>query len=183
MSEPPQDGKTSDPAQTPAPAKTAPPAKRRGKFVGVYDALGTTLDKSFKKRGFASRDLVTHWKAIVPSPYDRVSLPETLKWPRKAGAEGAVLYVQCAAGHALALSHDGARIAEAINLYFGYFLVETVKLSAVPFTPGSPDSAKDGPVVSAEVEREIETALETVTEPELRAALRRLGLGVMSRKR
>ena len=44
-------------------------------------------------------------------------------------------------GAALAVSHEGERIARAVNTYFGYFLVRDIKLSAEPFVPPAPDEA------------------------------------------
>ncbi|MHB1110603.1 MAG: DUF721 domain-containing protein, partial [Devosia sp.] len=107
--------------------------RRLNRVVGVAEALSKALDPALRKRGFASRDIITHWAAMAPAPYDKVALPDRLSWPRgERGAEGATLYLRCVPGHALALSHEGPLIAAAINRYFGYVLVGAVRLSAEP---------------------------------------------------
>ena len=47
--------------------------------------LTTTLDPALKKRGFASRDIVSNWPAMAPAPYDKVTRPDKLSWPRGEG--------------------------------------------------------------------------------------------------
>lgn len=167
----------------PRPKKDAPP-RRLNRAVGVAEALNRVLDPVLRKRGFASRDILTHWPAMAPSPYDKVALPDRLAWPRgERGAEGATLYLRCVPGHALALSHEGAQVAAAVNRYFGYFLVGAVRLSAEPFTPHSgagDDAARE---VSPAVRAEVEHRLAPVADDGLRDALRRLGHGVLGQSR
>ena len=151
--------------------------KRLNRFAGVGEALSKTLDPVFRKRGFAGRDIVTRWSSIAPSPYDRVTAPDRLVWPRgDRGAGGATLYLRCSAGHALALSHEAPRIAEAINRYFGYVLVNAIRLSAEPFesrenpAAATPSATDEAP--------EVDRAVATVADEGLRRALGRLGRGV-----
>ena len=165
----------------PRPKKDAP-ARRLNRAVGVAEALGRVLDPVLRKSGFASSDILTHWPAMAPAPYDKVALHDLLTWPRgERGAEGATLYLRCVPGHALALSHEAGPIAAAVNRYFGYFLVGAVRLSAEPFTPRS-GAGEDTPhEVSAAVRAEVEHRLGPVADDGLREALRRLGHGVIGR--
>lgn len=154
--------------------------RRANRALAVGDALGRTLDPVFRKRGFATRDLIAYWRAMAPPPYCDVTAPDRLHWPRgEAGAEGAVLFLRCAEGHALAASHDAPLIAAAINRYFGYLLVGAIKLSATPFTAGSapPAHIVDQPTPPPEVER----AVGGVADEGVRAALARLGAGIARR--
>ena len=65
-------------------AEKAPPEpKRLNRSVGVGEALGRVLDPVFRKRGFASRDLIAHWAAVAPKPYDSVAQPEARKTASK----------------------------------------------------------------------------------------------------
>ena len=155
--------------------------KRLNRTVGVADALKGVLDSALKKRGFATRDLLTHWAVMAPKPYDRITVPEQLKWPRGAGHEGATLYLRCAPGHALALSHEGAMIAAAVNRYFGYFLVREVRLSAEPFTASSAPKA-EAPSVPQEAVRQTEAAVAKVEDEGLKAALGTLGRALHSKR-
>lgn len=158
-----------------------PEPKRLNRTVGVADALKGVLDSALKKRGFATRDLLSNWAAMAPKPYDRIAVPEQLKWPRGGGHEGATLYLRCMPGHALALSHEGALIAAAVNRYFGYFLVREVRLSAEPFTTSSAPKA-EAPKVPTEAVRRTEEAVAQVEDEALKAALGTLGRALHSRR-
>jgi len=163
-------------------SKDDKPIKRRNRAVGVGEALSGVLDAALRKRGFATRDLVTHWADIAPKPYDRAAAPDQLKWPRGGGHEGATLVLRCADSQRLALSHEGPLVAAAVNRYFGYFLVREVKLSASPFSAGSapPTEAESLP---PEVARRAGEAVAEVADPELKAALHSLGAEVMARRK
>jgi hypothetical protein len=156
--------------------------KRLNRTVGVSDALSGVLDAVLKKRGFATRDIITHWAAMAPKPYDALAVPDQLKWPRGAGHEGATLYLRCAPGHALALSHEGALIASAVNRYFGYFLVREVRLSAEPFAPGPAKKASPAGV-PPQIAAHAGIAVADVDNEQLRAALKGLGEQVLAKKR
>lgn len=165
-----------------AKPKQEPAPKRLNRAVGVAEALNRVLDPVLRKRGFASRDILTHWPAMAPAPYDKVALPDRLVWPRgDRGAEGATLYLRCIPGHALALSHEGPLIAAAINRYFGYVLVGAVRLSAEPFTPHSGATADARPQADAKVRAEVEKRLAGVADEGVREALRRLGHALASK--
>ena len=154
--------------------------KRLNRAVGVGDALKGVLDAALKKRGFATRDILSNWAAMAPKPYDALAFPAELKWPRGAGHEGATLYLRCARGHALALSHEAPMIAAAVNRYFGYLLVREVKLSAEPLAAPKvePERPRGLPAPAA-----VSAAVSGVEHPALKAALSDLGSGVASRRR
>lgn len=158
--------------------------KRANRAVELGEAMNTAIDPVFRKRGFASRDLVTNWAAIAPTPYDKTAMPDKLVWPRReAGAEGAVLYIRCAEGQKLALAHESQTVAAAINRYFGYVLVGRVRLSAAPFTPGSGEKDQGRAAPPPEVERSVEAKVAGVDDEGLRQALRRFGLGLLNSNR
>ncbi|WP_395816679.1 DUF721 domain-containing protein [Devosia sp.] len=157
--------------------------KRLNRTVDIAEALKGALDPAMRKRGFASRDILTHWAAMAPKPYDSVTVPDRLVWPRgERGSDGATLYLRCAPGHALALSHEGQRIAQSINRYFGYLLVANCRISAEPFSPHS--APKDDTVPLTEPARHaIGSAVEKVEDDGLRDALRQLGQALYTRKK
>ncbi|ODT69538.1 MAG: hypothetical protein ABS75_16655 [Pelagibacterium sp. SCN 63-23] len=159
-----------------------PEPKRRNKTLSVADALAGALDPVLKKRGFAGRDIITHWRAIAPAPFNETTLPDKLTWPRSAhGAEGAVLYLRCAPGQALFTQHEAPAIAAAVNRYFGYVLVSAVRLSAEPFSPGSGKRAEKPYQPSQSSIAKVGAATEKVENSDLREALRALGLALSGR--
>ncbi len=161
------------------PKDPAPP-KRLNRTVGVGEALSHVLDSALRKRGFASRDILTHWAAMAPKPYDAIALPDRLAWPRGAkGTEGATLYLRCAQGHALALAHEAPAIAAAVNRYFGYVLVNEVKRSLEPM-PAPKEPARQA--VKA-VSPDVEAAVAGVESDAVRSALKGLGAALSGRGR
>jgi hypothetical protein len=150
--------------------------KRLNRVVSAGEALGRALDPVFRKRGFASRDLVTHWKAMAPEPYGSVAQPDRLTWPRGVKtAEGATLHLRVAAGRALALAHEGERIAAAINRYFGYLLIGAVRQSPMPFVPGETPAVAVEAEPSEATQKAVGEAVADVSDQGLRDALSRLG--------
>ena len=165
-------------------ADDLPTPKRRNKTLSVADALSGALDPVLKKRGFASRDIITHWTTIAPRPFDATTQPDKLVWPRgAAGAEGAVLYLRCAPGQALFVQHEAPSIATAINRYFGYVLVGEVRLSAEPFRPGSLQKAHKPIQPSASAIARVGAATAKVEDEDLRQSLEALGLAIAQKTR
>ncbi|KKB76556.1 hypothetical protein VW35_17415 [Devosia soli] len=163
--------------------KEPPEPKRRNKTLSVADVLSGALDPVLKKRGFASRDIITHWRAIAPPPYDQTTMPDKLVWPRSTGHghEGAVLYLRCGPGQALFVQHAAPEIAQSVNRYFGYHLVSEIRLSAEPFTSGSADKRQKHRQPSQSEIAKVGAAIEKVEDDDLREALRVLGLALSGR--
>lgn len=155
--------------------------KRLNRTVGIAEALSGALEPAMRKRGFASRDILTHWAAMAPAPYDKVAVPDKLSWPRgERGADGATLYLRCVPGHALAISHEGAKISAAVNRYFGYLLVNAVRLSAEPFNPPSDEAPKAARL--PELARiKVDATLTRVGDQGVKEALRQLGHAIHSK--
>jgi Uncharacterized protein conserved in bacteria len=159
-----------------------PEPKRRNKTLSVADALSGALDPVLRKRGFASRDIIAQWRHIAPRPFDETTLPDKLVWPRgEHRSGGATLYLRCAPGQALFVQHEAPAIASAVNRYFGYVLVEDVRLSAEPFSSGSGRSAQKPYQPSQSAIAKVGKATEKVEDSDLREALRALGLALASR--
>jgi hypothetical protein len=157
--------------------------RRRNRTVPLGEAVSALLDPALKRRGFASRDLIAHWPAMAPAPYDKVTRPDKLTWPRgHRGADGAVLHLRCHPGHALALSHEGQRIAAAVNRYFGYVLVSAVRISAAPFQEAASTEADVRPSLDEAQRLRVAGAVAGVADPDLRAALGALGESIASRR-
>ncbi len=164
--------------------------KRGGRAKGVGELVGKLIDPALKKRGFASRDILENWQIIAPPPYNRTTIPDRLKWPRnKAGSDGALLYLRCIEGERMALSHDHERITEAVNRYFGYVLVQTIKLSNQPFpdqnaTDPNNGGRSDGQMnMTPEANGKIEKLVQGVEDSELKQALRELGQGLFNKNK
>ena len=166
----------------PKPKAEAEP-KRLNRTVDIAEALKGALDPAMRKRGFASRDILTHWAAMAPKPYDQVTIPDRLAWPRgERGADGATLYLRCAPGHAMAVQHEGPLIARAVNRYFGYLLVANCRISAEQFSRAVKEQVKAPPLPEA-ARREVGEAVEAVGDEGVKEALRQLGHALRARRK
>lgn len=169
-------------AQKEKGAKVPAEPRRLNRVVGAGEALGRVLDEALRRRGFASRDLITNWRAMAPKPWDELARPDRLAWPRGArGTEGATLYLRCAPGQQLALAHEGQAIAATINRYFGYVLVGAVRMSAEPLVPEAQGRARAPAEPDAETGARIEKTVANVEDEGVRAALRGLGRKLTAR--
>ncbi len=156
------------------------PSKRRGRFTDVSTLANGILDPALKKRGFASRDILAHWQIIAPAPYNLVSVPDRLKWRRnEAGADGALLFLRCHEAHRMALMHDGPAIVGAVNRYFGYVLVDKIKLSAAPFVTTPDTNTIKSRKLNAQTQAKLESKIADVQDDGVKEALRKLGAGVL----
>src|SRR5690554_2158490 len=164
-------------------SKKTPPPKRRNRTVRLGDMIGTALDPALRRRGFASRDLITHWQTIAPTPWDKVAMPDKLVWPRRdrPAPEGAVLHLRCVEGHGLALTHEGPAIAASVNRYFGYLIVGSVRLSPMPLVPEKA-AAQPARQLPQESIASIKAATDTIEDAGLRTALEKLGHGVLGKQ-
>ncbi|RDE10604.1 DUF721 domain-containing protein [Pelagibacterium lacus] len=162
--------------------RKSPPPKRKNRAIQLGDVVDGMLDPVLRRRGFAGREIIANWQVIAPSPWNAATMPDKMVWPRKGrpDPEGAVLYLRCIESYKVMLAHDAPQIVGAINRYFGYHLVRSVRLSLNPLSlPAAASASKPAPSRVALARIEKETA--SVSNPELRAALDRLGRGVLGK--
>lgn len=118
--------------------------------------------------------LKTEWAAIVGKDWAEVT------WPSSLGRDG-VLKLRTASGAALELQHRAPLIIERINLFFGRQVVNRLILVQGPLpltpTPGGPTIRTLSPGEA----KALDARLAEVADPELRAALARLGRAVGGR--
>jgi len=152
--------------------------------------LMQTLDKEFRaltraafaRYGFAYADLVTQWPAIVGHNLAQWSEPERIKWPRSGADErkqGGTLVIRVVPGRGLDLQHETPQIIDRINSFYGYSAIAAVRITQGPL------SRKKGvrpapPELGPDQAKALEAQIETVADPGLKEALRRLGTGILT---
>ncbi len=157
-------------------------SKRLNRTVDLSTIMSKIIAPALKKRGFASRDIIKQWANIAPSPYNRVSIPDRLSWPRRGeGAEGATLHLRCEQAHRLALSYDSEQISSAINRYFGYVLVDRIKISLEAFSYRSDKKEYIKPTINKEAQEKISNSLCDVKDEQLKQSLQNLGEAILTR--
>jgi hypothetical protein len=81
----------------------------------------------------------------------------------------------------MAISHEGDKIASAVNRYFGFFLVGNVRLSAEPFTPSSARAPMNIKQPSQSDIAKIGAQVADIADDDVREALRTLGIALASK--
>lgn len=155
----------------------------RGGTRPLAASVGDLSKSVLGKRGFAEAGLVTGWENIVGAELAESCWPDRLSFP--AGRrDGATLRIRVSGGLSLELQHMEPQLLERINGHFGYRAVERIAIIHAPpdRRPSlrKPVSPKPQGPVRAEDRARVAAALDQVEDPEIRAALARLGRAMIS---
>jgi hypothetical protein len=131
-----------------------------------------------KSHGGSLARLKAEWSAIAGPDLARISEPEALLSAR--GRSGKALRLRVPGAAALEVQHRSGQLVERVNAYFGHKVIDDIRLVqgriSARSTP-APIPAPD-PKIAAEMEQRAAS----VQDPELRAALARLGARIASRR-
>ncbi len=153
--------------------KFFPQARRLG------DLVGRCLSQTLARQGFASTELVTRWAEIVGPEIAAHAEPVKIQWARGAAAEApepATLVLRVEGPVAIEIQHLSGLITERVNRFFGWRAVSRIALRQAPLA--FRDERKRSAAPSAERTAAIAATLTDVADPDLRAALARLGAAV-----
>jgi hypothetical protein len=156
------------------------PHGKRGP-VALAELVGRVLDPITARRGFATAELIAGWAEIVGVRYADCSRPERIAWPRgKANNDKpGTLVVAVEGPRALLLQHETDQIVERVNGFLGYGAIGRIKIVQGAVTaPASAERSEEVPLDAHELAK-LEDALAGIDGAELRAALARLGRGVL----
>jgi hypothetical protein len=160
-----------------SPSLTAPvleSERRQG-----FRAVGVTVSKLAapvvaKRGGGVLVRLKAEWTAILGADWAPVT------WPSALGRDG-VLKLRTASTAALELQHCAPLLIERINLFFGRSVVTRLALVQGPLPFDSPPSGPPVPKFAAGEIVALGERLSRIADPELRAALHRLGHAIIGR--
>jgi hypothetical protein len=132
-----------------------------------------------KGRGASIARLRAEWSAIVGPDLARITRPEALLASR--GRSGKALRLRVPGAAALEVQHMSGQLVDRVNGYFGHKMVDDIRLvqGAISSPPPAPPSP---PPDAATVARVAERAA-AVKDPELKAALTRLGARIAVKRR
>jgi hypothetical protein len=148
-------------------------AAQEGERRQGFRALGIAVSKLAtpiisKRGGGVLVRLKAHWAAIIGDQWAAMS------WPSALGRDG-VLKLRAAPATALELQHRAPLLIDRINLFFGRPVVNRLVLVQGPLPADSPATGPGPrPLAPNEVQR-LDSQLAEIADPELRAALARLG--------
>ena len=104
--------------------------KQRNKVIqglrSFKDTLPKNIKKIIKKKGHIFSETLNNWKYIVGDDLFKVSYPKSLKNSNKLSSSCLLIMVK--RGHEVDMEYSKKKILDKINNYFGYLVVEKLKL-------------------------------------------------------
>ena len=146
---------------------------------GLAQRLASGLAQRRGKSGVSIGRLRAEWSAIAGPDLARISRPEALLAAR--GRTGKALRLRVPGAAALEVQHRSAQLVERVNAYFGHRTIDDIRL--VQGTVAAPVASPAPPAPDAETVRHMSARASTVEDPDLRAALARLGASIASRRK
>jgi hypothetical protein len=137
-------------------------------------------------RGASVGRLRAEWAAIVGPDLARITQPEALlagRGARAGGGSGAgkMLRLRVPGAAALEIQHKTGQLVERVNAYFGHRMIDDIRLVQGPIARRAAPKATPNP--DPEAVTQVAERAASVKDPELRAALTRLGARIASGRR
>ncbi len=156
---------------------------------GLAQQLTSGLSLKRKKGAMAAgaplARLKAEWAAIVGQEIARVSRPEALLAGRGGralrGGGGKVLRLRVAGAVSLEIQHMANQLVERVNGYFGHRFIDEIRL--VQGGIAAPSPPRSLPAPDPDAAARIAERVGQVRDPELKAALARLGARIAASRR
>lgn len=131
-------------------------------------------------RGASLMRLKADWPAVVGPELARTTRPDAILAGRGARA-GKALRLKVSGAAALEVQHRSGQIVERVNAYFGHRVIDDVRLvqGVISNPPAAPKLRRPDPAV----EQAMAQRAANVKDPDLRAALARLGARIATDRR
>ncbi len=147
----------------------------------LADLIGPTLTAAFRRHGFASTEIVTHWEDIVGPEIAAHCEPIKITWPRKPdldaeAPEPATLVLRCQGPAAIEIQHLAGVIVERVNRFLGWRAIDRLALRQAPLARRA--RPQPPPRIDAAAARRMAERMTDIADDDLRAALGRLGAAV-----
>jgi len=166
--------------RTGRPRKVARPEPAERPRIGAPRAIADLMPDigraAFRKFGFIQSSVVTRWAEIVGQRYAGLTAPESIRFPAGRRA-GGTLQLVVASGHAPMVQHILPEIIERVNRFFGYEAVARVNMRQGVVAPAEP-ARRPPPAMLRPIPQELGDGLREVSDPELRAVLESMALGL-----
>jgi hypothetical protein len=104
--------------------------KQRNKTIqglrSFKDTLPTKIKKIIKKKGHIFSETLNNWKYIAGDELFKICYPKSFRNSNKFGTS--TLLIMIKRGHEIELEYSKKQIMDKMNDYFGYMVVEKLKL-------------------------------------------------------
>jgi hypothetical protein len=151
----------------------------------IADLVARVIEPVTARRGFARAELIAVWPEIVGPMHAACTAPEKIVWPRHADGDdppAGTLFIRAEGPRAIFVQHELPQIVERVNAFFGYRAVAQARVVQGPVSAAAPES-RPVPAPDPAAERRVAADVEAVEDEGLRAALHRLGVGVLTNRR
>ncbi|MEJ6399170.1 DUF721 domain-containing protein [Yoonia sp. 208BN28-4] len=155
-------------------------------FSRASGLLQSRVRKASETRGFAVTRLLTHWSEIVGDATAQIATPVNISYGR--GGMGATLTLLTTGAQAPMLEMQKTQIQEKVNACYGYRAIVRVRITQTAptgFAEGRASFAaapKADKTPSPEMQAASAALSNDVANPELKAALARLGAHVLTKQ-
>ncbi len=154
---------------------------RRSGLRAIGAALPAATRNALGRRGYVEARLMLDWPSVIGEALARFSMPEKLA--RGRGGEPGSLHVLVDGAFALELQHLAPQVVERVNGYFGYPAIATLKLRQGRMPVSTAKRRPKPEPLAPDVAADLAGRLAPIGDPDLRAALDRLGRSVLGRRR
>ena len=170
------------------PGKQETGKRRGGGFRRPAEEARATLRQAVAKHGFAEPEVLLRWPEIVGEKLSGLCAPVKVTYPRDQGL-AATLVVRSEGPRATEIEHMGPQIVERVNQFYGYRAIGRVKVvQTTGPAPGFAEPHRPFAGPDAQTEPSTKDAAQAadmtsgIRDPNLRAALTRMGAHVLARK-
>ena len=173
-------------AETTSDGKTFGRPRRGRAFHRPTGTIRKRLTKAASEKGFAEPDVLLRWAEAVGPHLSDLCEPVKVTY---GGSIGATLLVRVTSGRAPEVMHQEPQIIERINRFYGYKAISRLRLTQATGQRGFAEHgpAFQGPAAkpalrepAPEALRKAERLTKDLKNPDLRAALTRMGGWVLS---
>jgi len=145
--------------------------------------------EALKRRGAAFATIVAEWGNIVGPALAGSTLPEKLSAPPRppkgvtAPPSAAVLTLRVSGGAAMELQYLGPQLVERINSFVGFKAVDRLRFVKGPLPLSAEPPAAPPRALTPAEKAKLAASVESLADPDLKAALLRLGEGITRGRR
>jgi hypothetical protein len=148
----------------------------------LADLIGGCVADAFRRQGFTSAEIVTHWNEIVGAQLAEIAEPIRMKWsPARNGDQtvSATLVLRVEGPEAIEVQHLAATIIERVNGHVGWQAVGAIALRQAPLRRRArkPQRAAIDQILAASIAGET-----GIADDRLREAMGRLGAAIKQKK-